>query len=67
MRLTIFPIVPAAKRALLEIEPADCNRINTVLKVIPWKHYVKVIVRNMAPSSNIAPRSKKVKMARDTP
>ena len=28
--LSKFPIIPAAKRAFLEIEPADCNRINTV-------------------------------------
>ena len=30
--LSKFPIIPAAKRAFLEIEPADCNRINTVSK-----------------------------------
>ena len=28
--LSKFPIIPTAKRAFLEIEPADCNRINTV-------------------------------------
>ena len=28
--LSKFPIIPAAKRAFHEIEPADCNRINTV-------------------------------------
>ena len=32
--LSKFPIIPAAKRAFLEIEPADCNRINTVGKKI---------------------------------
>ena len=28
--LSKFPIIPAAKRAFLEIKPGDCNRINTV-------------------------------------
>ena len=28
--LSKFPIIPAANRACHEIEPADCNRINTV-------------------------------------
>ena len=33
--LSKFPIIPASKRAFLEIEPADCNRINTVY----WKKH----------------------------
>ena len=38
-----------------------------IFKVIPLNHYIMVIVRKMVHSSNIAPRSKKVNMARDSP
>ena len=41
--LSKFPIIPAAKRAFLEIEPADCIRINTVLacKSNTYNNYYK--------------------------
>ena len=54
--------------ALEEKMSASCKSEELwILKVILLNHYIKVIARKMAQSSNIAPRSKKVNMARDSP